>query len=261
MRKAFALSARTILAAMMAASASLLATPSHADEGAARFLASAEAYEAHAIARFGPFQVVDAGRAALVDVTDERSPAQFAAMMRSYPQIRTLALVECPGTFEDRANLQLGRMIRAAGLAIHVPSGGSVRSGGVELVFAGQELRIDDGAEFAVHAWEDEDGLQATDYAATAPENMKYLAYYREMGLSADQARAFYAMTNSVPFERARWFGAAEMRRWLGKGNGVPTPPSRLASGSDNLTAKSPSGSPKLAYAGMDGLDLVSAVH
>jgi hypothetical protein len=208
----------------------LVAAPAHAREtvvyevveewvevpaaGAERFVATrGEALEAGAA--YGPFRVLDGNRAALVGITDGRSPAQFAAMLRDHPQLATLELLECPGTFDDLANLQLGRMIRQAGLVTHVPAGGSVRSGAVELFLAGSARRIDDGAEFAVHAWEDEEGLEATDFAADAPENRKYLAYYREMGMDESQAAAFYAMTNSVPFERARWLDAAEMRRWL----------------------------------------------
>jgi hypothetical protein len=136
-------------------------------------------------------------------------------MLRDFPGLATLVFLECPGTDDDRANLALGRMIRAAGLAASVPEDGSVRSGAVELVLAGTSLRIEDGAEFAVHAWEDDDGREPTDYAADSPENRKYLAYYREMGMSANAAAAFYAMTNSVPFESARWLDGAEMRRWI----------------------------------------------
>src|SRR5688572_32921422 len=164
---------------------------------------------------YGPFRVVDESTAQLVDVTDEDSPAAFRQMLRDHPGLATLAFIECPGTYDDRANLALGRMIRAAGLAAWVPEGGSVRSGAVELVLAGASLKIDDGAEFAVHAWEDEDGHEASDYAADSPENGKYLAYYREMGMSAERAAAFYAMTNSVPFEEARWLDGAEMRAWI----------------------------------------------
>ena len=81
-------------------------------------------------------------------------------------------------------------MIRAAGIATYVPEGGSVRSGGVELFLAGAQRRADPRAEFAVHSWADVDGREATDYAATAPENAKYLAYYRQMGLSDAEACA-----------------------------------------------------------------------
>jgi hypothetical protein len=136
-------------------------------------------------------------------------------MLRDHPGIATLRFVECPGTYDDRANLQLGRMIRAAGIAAHVPDGGSVRSGAVELVLAGTSLTIDDGAEFAVHAWLDEDGREATDYAADSPMNRRYLSYYREMGMNEAEAASFYAMTNSVPFESALWLDGREMRSWV----------------------------------------------
>jgi len=187
------------------------------EPAASRFVSPALArLEDSALGTYGPFRVIDETTTALIDVTDENSPAAFRAMLRDHPRLATLVFIECPGTHDDRANLALGRMIRAARLAAWVPEGGSVRSGAVELVLAGVSLRIEDGAEFAVHAWEDEDGYEAGDYAADSPENRKYLAYYREMGMSADTAAAFYAMTNSVSFEDARWLGAAEMRRWIG---------------------------------------------
>lgn len=164
---------------------------------------------------YGPFRVLDGGRAALVGTTDARSPADLAAMLRDWPQIALLEMVECPGTEDDWANLRLGRMIRDKGIATYVPAGGSVRSGGVELFLAGARRFAEPGAEFAVHAWIDEDGREADEYAATAPENAKYLAYYRQMGMSGEEAAAFYAMTNSVPHHDARWLTAAEMARWV----------------------------------------------
>lgn len=192
--------------------------------GGARFVPPHVVVERQALASYGPFRVIDGTRAALVDVTDSRSPAQFAAMLRDHPGIATLELVECPGTDDDRANLKLGRMIRAAGLATHVPAGGSVRSGAVELLLAGKQRRVDDGSEFAVHSWMAEDGREADDFAANSPEHAGYLAYYREMGMDDAQARAFYSMTNSVGFADAKWLDAAEMRRWLGEQPIVPAP-------------------------------------
>ncbi|HSG57534.1 MAG TPA: hypothetical protein VLA45_18940 [Paracoccaceae bacterium] len=187
------------------------------ETGASRFVSTALAEaENAAIASYGPFRVLDGGRAALVGVTDYRSPAQFAAMLAAYPGIDTIEFIECPGTYDDRANLQLGRMIRAAGVAAVVPTGGSVRSGAVELFLAGASRSIADGAEFAVHAWLDDRGMGAHDYAADSPEHAKYLAYYREMGMAADEAARFYAMTNSVPFEDALWLSGEEMRGWIG---------------------------------------------
>lgn len=182
---------------------------------AERFVATPSATVPEGLAQFGPFRVLAGDRAAIVDVTDSASPAQFAAMLRAYPGIRTLEMIECPGTEDDRANLKLGRTLRAKGISTHVPNGGSVRSGGVELFLAGLRHTADAGAEFAVHSWADEDGKQPQDYSADAPENRAYLDYYREMGMSAEQAGAFYAMTNSVPFSQAKWLTASEMGKWV----------------------------------------------
>ncbi len=150
------------------------------------------------IARFGAFTVVDAGRASLVAETDTGSPADFQRMLRAFPGIHELEMADCPGTVDDTANLALGRMIRAQGLATKVPPGGSVRSGAVELFLAGSARHAAPDAEFAVHSWKDDNGNEPQDFAAVDPVNAAYLGYYREMGLSAKQAAAFYALTNSV---------------------------------------------------------------
>ena len=136
-------------------------------------------------------------------------------MLAAWPGIRVLELIECPGTEEDRANLRLGRMIRARGIDTHVPRGGSVRSGAVDLFLAGVHHRAEPGAEFAVHAWADEDGREPRDYPRDAPENRAYLDYYREMGMTLDEARAFYDMTNAVPNASARWMDTAQMAQWV----------------------------------------------
>ena len=169
------------------------------------------------VAQYGPFRVLDDRRVALVGETDATTPGYFRAMMRDFPDLEQLDMVECPGTRDDRANLQVGRMIRAAGLVTHVPAVGSVRSGAVELFLAGVERDIAQGAEFAVHSWMDAYGREADDFAMHAQENRQYLDYYREMGMSAEQARSFYAFTNSVPHARALWLDASDMRRWTGR--------------------------------------------
>ena len=198
---------------------------------------------------YGPFRVIDEHRAALVSLTDSYSPAAFRRLLADHPGIKTLEMHDCPGTHDDRANLAIGRMIREAGIATHVPSFGSVRSGAVELFLAGAQRRIDEGASFAVHAWMDELGYQAHDYGAQHPQNAKYLAYYQEMGMTRDQASAFYAMTNSVPHQQALWLNASDMRGWLAQQSDKPS-----------VDAASQS-APQIAYAGLGNLDLGTALN
>ena len=196
-----------------------------------RWVSSAAAPRPQGIASYGPFRVLDERRAALIDVTDGRSPGQFAAMLRDHPGIAVIDMIECPGTEDDLANLALGRMIRQQGISTHVPEGGSVRSGGVELFLAGAHRFADPGAEFAVHSWQDDGGREASDYAASAPENRRYLHYYQEMGMSPIEAEAFYAMTNSAPFDSAKWFGTGTMGLWVDLDPNAPAsaPPQAVA--------------------------------
>ncbi|MFM7348051.1 MAG: hypothetical protein ACKO01_01005 [Erythrobacter sp.] len=167
------------------------------------------------LARFGPFQVLDATHVALVGPTDAASPQAFARMLAAYPDLAVIEFLDAPGTSHDLANLRLGRAIRRAGLATHVPAGGSARSGAVELFLAGTRRTVDPGALFAVHSWRDELGREPSDFAPDAPENRLYLDYYADMGMTPEQARAFYAMTNSVPHAGALWLKGSEMTRWI----------------------------------------------
>ena len=167
------------------------------------------------IAEYGPFRVLDESRAAIVGPTDRMSPAWFDAMLSAHPGLEVLELIEAPGTEHDIANLAVGRRIRDAGLSTHVPRGGSVRSGAVELFLAGTSKSMEEGAEFAVHSWLDMKGREPDDFAEDHPANRLYLDYYVEMGMSEARARDFYAMTNSVPHHSALWLGAAEMREWV----------------------------------------------
>lgn len=185
------------------------------DARAERFVEARAAAIPQGQASYGPFRVLDETRAALVDVTDAASPAAFQAMLSAHPGIAMIEMIDCPGTEDDHANLRLGRMIRAAGLATYVPPGGSVRSGAVELFLAGARRIAAPQAEFAVHAWMDDTGREANDYALSAPENAKYIDYYRAMGLSVDAARGFYALTNSVRHADALWLHPADIAQWV----------------------------------------------
>ena len=152
------------------------------------------------LGEYGPFTVVAPYRVEMSGTVDSYSPAAFRRMLKDYPGISRIDMIDCDGSIDEEANLKLARMIRHAGIDTHVPANGSIRSGAVELFLAGVRHTADQGAEFVVHSWMDEDGLEARDYPPSDPVHAEYLDYYAEMGVPADKARAFYALTNSVPF-------------------------------------------------------------
>jgi ATP-dependent protease ClpP protease subunit len=176
---------------------------------------SPAAVRAIASVAFGPFTVVSADRAELNGSIESETPAQFIDMLRAFPAIRQIDMVDCPGTGDDEANLKLARMLRQAGIATNIPDGGSVRSGGVELFLAGTTRSAAPTAEFAVHSWRDEDGLEADDYAESDPVNQEYVNYYREIGMSEAKAKAFYAMTNSAPHDDALYLKRRDIAAYI----------------------------------------------
>ena len=164
-----------------------------------------------AIAQFGPFSVMSGSVAELNGVIDQTTPNQVHRMLVAFPGISLIRMIDCPGTENDDANLEVARMIRRAGISTFVPSGGSIRSGGVELFLAGVHRTAEPGAEFGVHSWEDEDGRQARDVPAGDPAHLAYLRYYQDVGLSPEQASAFYAFTNQVSFDSIHYMTQREL--------------------------------------------------
>lgn len=163
---------------------------------------------------FGPFTVINATEAAMNGATDELTPAQFRAMLSAFPALRRISMIDCPGTENDDANLEVARMIRKAGIDTHVPADGSVRSGGVELFLAGLKRSYEKGAEFGVHSWIDEDGLQAADVSADDPINDAYISFYREIGMPPAIAKAFYDFTNQTAFQSIHYMSDQELMRF-----------------------------------------------
>ena len=171
--------------------------------------------EAAAGPRYGPFTVVDGETARMAGSVTGATPQDFAAMLAAHPGLKRIELIDCPGSLDEEANLRLARMVRRAGLATHIPEGGSVRSGAVELFLAGVTRSAHPSAEFGVHSWRDEAGLEARDYPADDPVHAEYLDYYREMGLDADAARAFYALTNASSYDQMRYLTKADIARYV----------------------------------------------
>jgi hypothetical protein len=164
--------------------------------------------------RFGPF-TVRGDTARMAGSVTSATPRQFAAMLAAHPGLKRIELVDCPGSLDEEANLRLARMVRRAGLATHIPEGGSVRSGAVEPFLAGVTRSAHPTAEFGVHSWRDEAGREARDYPDGDPVHAEYLDYYREMGLDADAARAFYAMTNASGYDDIRYLTKADIARYV----------------------------------------------
>jgi hypothetical protein len=177
-------------------------------------LAPVPAGVGQSLGSYGPFRVVDGQTIVMDGAVDSATPRQFKTLLAAHPGVKMLKMVDCPGSEDDDANLLLARMVHKAGIATHVPSNGSIRSGAIELFLAGKERTSAPGAQFGVHSWQDDTGREARDYAEDDAVHTPYLSFYREVGFTPERAKAFYAFTNAASFSSIHYMTPDELSRF-----------------------------------------------
>ena len=146
-------------------------------------------------------------------VVDLHSYEQVYDVLNNNLRIGTLVFTMVPGSIDDETNLDLGRMLRQAGIVTFLPSLGTVASGGTDLFLSGVRRIVERGARVGVHSWSTGGPFDpsAVSLPRDHPEHAKYLDYYRDMGIPED----FYWFTlRAAPPDGVHWMTEAEMRRY-----------------------------------------------
>ena len=139
--------------------------------------------------------------------------AQIRNLIAEHPEVTRLVLEEISGSVNDAINVHTGRLVRAAGIATHVPSHGDVNSGGVDLFAAGATRSVDEGGILGVHSWCCKDGVTADKLPTSDPAHGTQLTYYREM--LDEQGESFYFFTlTAAPFDGIHPMTREEMKRF-----------------------------------------------
>lgn len=175
----------------------------------------ARAAPAKVVFKAGPFTVASADRAEITGNIGSDAPEHFETLLARYPRIWRFDFTECTGTDDDRATLKLGAMLREAKMNTHIPANGYAASGCVDLFMAGVKRSAEPGAEFLVHSWMDDIGLEPRDYEPDHPVHQKYIDYYIAMGMPKSLALSFYALTNSVPNDEQLRLTSEQVSKYL----------------------------------------------
>lgn len=139
-----------------------------------------------------------------------RDPRKFERMIAANPKVKTLVLMDVPGSFDDDANLRLVAMVRARGLNTHLTKNSIVESGGTDLFLGGVRRTIEPGARVGVHSWADDQGA-GVDAPRNDPVHQLYLNLYRRLGIPS----AFYWFTlEAAGPDDIHYMSLAEMRRF-----------------------------------------------
>ncbi|MEM9655499.1 MAG: alpha/beta hydrolase [Actinomycetota bacterium] len=146
--------------------------------------------------------------ATMTGVIGSSTPDAVRDLVDDHPEVETIVMVDVPGSEDDEANLEAGRLVRSAGLATHVPADGFIASGGVDFYLAGVSRTYEAGAEFGVHSWATGDGLSGDSVEDDDAQHDLYLDYYADVGVDD----AFYWFTlGAAPADSLHIMSEAEL--------------------------------------------------
>jgi len=142
----------------------------------------------------------------------------FEKMMKLYPEVKLLRLIEIPGSVDDETNLRLSKAIHQMGISTYLGNKGIIESGGTDLFLSGVTRKVEKGAKIGVHSWafEDEDGkmVGGSDLPKNSPEHQSYIDYYRHVGLSKPEE--FYWFTMHAASAEAIYYMSAQQLEHFG---------------------------------------------
>ena len=131
-------------------------------------------------------------------------------VLKKHPEVRTLVMIEVPGSIDDEVNLEASKVIRTHGINTYIPENGMVASGGTDMFLAGVQRTAHITAKIGVHSWGG-GSEKATDLPKDHEEHKKYLDYYKEVGIPAE----FYWYTlEAAPADAIHWMLPHEIEQY-----------------------------------------------
>lgn len=119
---------------------------------------------------------------------------QVKKLIKNYPNVTLINMVNVDGSIDDDANLIASRLIREAGLNSHVAKDGHIASGGTDFFCSGLQRTVEEGAKIGVHSWAGDGVNNAALLPKDDPEHRKYIDYYKEMAMPDPEGFYFFTI-------------------------------------------------------------------
>lgn len=153
---------------------------------------------------------VEEDLAMMKGVINSGTPAEVLRLIHEHPKVRTIVMVNVPGSIDDEANLRAARYVRKFGFKTIIRSNGSVASGGTDFFLAGDQRIVEEGGKLGIHSWGGP-GYQGKDVPRDDPQHQLYLKYYDEMGIPGE----FYWRTlEAAPANDIHWMTEEEIKEY-----------------------------------------------
>lgn len=159
----------------------------------------------------GIFKLINTSTLEMNGVIDSKSLKHFNSIYEANSNIKTINIVNCDGSKDDETNLKLSKRVYDLSINTHLLDNASIASGGVDFFLAGKKRTRGNNTKVGVHAWSGGEET-ATDFPVGHAEHQKYIDYYKSVGFSDADAKAFYYFTiNAAPAEAIHWMTEAEL--------------------------------------------------
>lgn len=135
---------------------------------------------------------------------------QVKKLIKDYPEVTLIQMVSVDGSIDDEANLVASRLVRDAGLNIHVAKDGHIASGGTDFFCAGVQRTAEEGAQIGVHSWAGDGVNNAALLPKDDTEHQKYIDYYKEMAMPDPEGFYFFTI-NAAQADGMHYMSRAEL--------------------------------------------------
>lgn len=135
----------------------------------------------------------------------------FNKLYVAYPAVTKINIKHCDGSTDDTINLLVSKRVYDLNIEIHLLDNASIASGGVDFFLAGKKRTRDSSTKIGVHSWAG-DGSTATDFPVGHANHLPYINYYKSIGFTDVDAKAFYYFTiNAAAASDIHWMTEKEI--------------------------------------------------
>ena len=142
------------------------------------------------------------------------SLVNFNKLYSKYSSIKTINIKNCDGSSDDEVNLKLSKRVHDLNIEIHLLDNAEIASGGVDFFLAGRKRTRGSGTKIGVHSWAG-NNVTATDFPVGHANHLPYINYYKSIGFTDADAKAFYYFTiNAAPANSIHWMTEVEITKY-----------------------------------------------
>ena len=136
----------------------------------------------------------------------------FKEILEQHPEIKTVVLLDIPGSLNDEWNVKSCLLLYEKGLNTELLSTSEVDSGGVDLFVSGRKLTIAEGAKIGVHSWAGAIKT-ATDFPKKHKAHKMFLDLYENVNIDP----SFYWFTiEAASADDIHYMTKEETEKYLG---------------------------------------------